>query len=120
MICKICVLVEVYEMANIIKKEERKDNTITIRCTKKEKEAMEQQARKKDMTISQYMLDCGIAGKERHRIKDRRMLKKVVEHDEKLNRLNHVMGKTPEEKIPEELKVIIKELIEEGSEQWLF
>jgi len=107
-------------MANIIKKEERKDNIITIRCTKKEKEAMEQQARKKDMTISQYMLDCGIAGKERHRTKDRRILKKAVEHDEKLNRLHHVMGKTPEEKIPEELKAIIKELIEEGSEQWQF
>ena len=79
---------------------------------------MEQQARKKDMTISQYMLDCGIAGKERHRTKDRRMLKKAVAHDEKLNRLYHVMEKTPEEKVPGELKAIIKELIEEGSEQW--
>ena len=47
------------------------------------------------------------------------MIKKAVEHDEKLNRLNHVMGKTPEEKVPEELKAIIKELIEEGSKQWL-
>ena len=63
---------------NINSNNNLKDSVITIRCTKHEKEIMETKARQLNISTSQYLLDSGIAGTERRRTKEGRILVTIL------------------------------------------
>lgn len=64
---------------NMVTPSKRRNETITIRCTSQEKKAIKEKADRQEKTISTYLIDAGMAGKERHRDKDRRMVRKLIE-----------------------------------------
>ena len=51
---------------------ERKDETITVRCTAEEKADLKEMAGKRGESVGRFLLDAGMAGRERSREKDRR------------------------------------------------
>ena len=105
-------------MANTISKSSLKDSIITIRCSKSEKAIMEMKAKKLNISTSQYLLDCGIAGNERHRSKDRKRIKRIIEYNEDLNSLFKIMQEIPLDSIPEDLNNCIDILLKKGAEIW--
>ncbi len=70
---------------NTINPSKRRNETITIRCTRHEKLVIGQKAAKKGKTISTYAVNAALAGKETHREKDKRMAKDLVELTQGLN-----------------------------------
>ncbi|MCI9080089.1 MAG: hypothetical protein HFH68_14470 [Lachnospiraceae bacterium] len=64
---------------NTIIPSKRKNETITIRCTSHEKDVIKEKANKHGKTVSAYLTDAGMAGRERHMSKDRRMARNLVE-----------------------------------------
>lgn len=59
---------------NLMKTCARKDETITVRCTAKEKGKLREMAEKREKSVGRYLLDNGMAGKERNREKDKRVI----------------------------------------------
>lgn len=59
---------------NLMKTYARKDETITVRCTAKEKRKLREMAEKKGKSMGCYLLDAGMAGRERNREKDKRVI----------------------------------------------
>ena len=57
---------------NLMKACARKDETITVRCTAEEKQKIREMAEKRGKSMGCYLLDAGMAGRERNREKDRR------------------------------------------------
>lgn len=53
---------------------ERKDETITVRCTAEEKADLKEMAEKRGKPVGRYLLDAGMAGRERSREKDKRQI----------------------------------------------
>lgn len=101
-----------------LKENNKKDYTITIRCSKKEKELMELKAKKLGVSTSQYLLDSGIAGTERHRSKDRKRIRRMVEYDQLLNSLFSSLKETNPNCIPETVKTEIDKVLMKGAEIW--
>lgn len=75
-------------MSNIKKNESyRKSETISIKCTKEEKQKIEKAANHNGKTVSNYALDCSLAGKESGKSRRRRRATALVEQQENLNAL---------------------------------
>ena len=70
-------------MRAILDKNSRKDKIITIRCTEKERSMLERKANQQQKSLSEYMLDSGMAGVERRRNRDRQ-IEEAMEGDGKL------------------------------------
>ncbi len=70
---------------NTINPSKRRNEIITIRCTRHEKLVIGQKAAKQGKTISTYAVNAALAGKETHREKDKRMAKNLVELTQGLN-----------------------------------
>lgn len=88
---------------------ERKDETITVRCTKSEREKLERAAQKKGKTLSRNLLDCGIAGLERKRDKDRKRAEMLVIRQQQLNEeYRKLLDNVEDEKMLEMLKPLME------------
>lgn len=75
-------------MPNIKKNESyRKSKTISIKCTKEEKQKIEKAANHNGTTVSNYVLDCSLAGKESRKSRRRSRVTALVEQQENLNAL---------------------------------
>lgn len=59
---------------NLMKTYARKDETITVRCTAEEKQKLREMAERKGKSMGCYLLDAGMAGRERNREKDKRVI----------------------------------------------
>ncbi len=59
---------------NVMKTCARKDETITVRCTAEEKRKLREMAEKRGKSVGCYLLDAGMAGRERNRGKDKRVV----------------------------------------------
>ncbi|MGL5436931.1 MAG: plasmid mobilization protein [Lachnospiraceae bacterium] len=61
---------------------ERKSDYISIKCTRKQKAELTAMAQKNGKSVSEYLLDSGLAGKERIRAKDRKQAAGLVRQQE--------------------------------------
>lgn len=68
-----------------MKEKNKKTEYITLRCTKKEKELLERKSKNQEKALSEYVLDCAIAGTERRRCKDRKHIVRTIENQEIIN-----------------------------------
>ena len=68
-----------------MKEKDKKTEYITLRCTKTEKELLERKSKNQGKAISEYILDCAIAGTERRRCKDRNHIVRKIENQEIIN-----------------------------------
>lgn len=59
---------------NLMKPYARKDETVTVRCTAGEKCKLREMAERRGKSVGCYLLDAGMAGRERNREKDRRRI----------------------------------------------
>lgn len=96
---------------------EVKDASITIRCTSKEKEMIERKAKSVDKSTSEYLIDCGMAGLERRRDKDRRRMRQMVENTEAVNEFYCVLQK---QDTNSELYEYGRKILEGESKQWQY
>lgn len=64
---------------NLMKLYARKNETITVRCTTEEKRKMKEKAEKRGKSLGCYLLDAGMAGRERNREKDKRRIRLLTE-----------------------------------------
>lgn len=92
-----------------------KDATITIRVTSEKKEKIRKKAAKKKKSTSEYVADAAMAGLESRRSKDRREVIQLVENQEILNDVFHMMM---ELEVPYELQDRIKDLAEGENKLW--
>ena len=70
---------------NTINPSKRRNEIITIRCTRHEKKVISQKAYGCGKTVSAYAVNAALAGKETHREKDKCMAKDLVELTQGLN-----------------------------------
>ena len=77
-----------YERYITMKEKNKKTEYITLRCTKKEKELLERKSKNQGKAISEYVLDCAIAGTERRRCRDRNHIVSKIENQEIIPKLD--------------------------------
>ncbi len=70
---------------NRMKACERKDETITVRCTAEEKADLKEMAGKRGESVGRFLLDAGMAGRERSREKDRRQVYFLTELTQRMD-----------------------------------
>lgn len=85
----------------------RKDNSISIRCSDKDKEQIVELAKKEDKTFSEYVLSCCIPDKEKERLE-------IINHRKRIgliNQINHLIDEYDEitsQNVLNSLKSLIK------------
>ena len=95
---------------------ETKSESITIRCTPKEKERIKRKAESKNINIGNYVLDSALAGLERRTTKERKRAVRMVERQEEYNHLyRKLMTNTLNES---EMRSALLEIIEREKEEW--
>ncbi len=104
-------------MRKQVKIQQKRDEQITARCLKKDKEIIIQKAKKQNKSVSEYMIDSALAGTERHRTKERKRTVILIKEQEQLNRLQECLDNdAPKQVLQEE----IKKLIEGSLKEWEF
>lgn len=94
-----------------------KSEAITIRCTLREKEKLHKMAKNKNKTLSEYLLDCGIASLERRSDKDRKRVVQMIANAEIFNEIFRYLKENPDV-FSEEQKMKMKELMEGSCALW--
>lgn len=89
---------------------DKRDETITTRCTKKEKTVIARQAKAQNKSISEYMLGCSMAKLERRRDKDRKRMAQIIENQETLNKLEGCLENIESESDLSEVQKLLEEL----------
>ena len=74
-------------MRNRVTERDKKETTITLRCTMKLKEQLQENANKNGKTLSCYLLDTGIAGLESKQSKRQNKVKGLVKLTQPVNDL---------------------------------
>ena len=92
-----------------------KTEIIPVRCRKSEKEKLEHAAKTKGKSLSQYMLDSGIAGKERRVERDKRRSVVIIDNQETLNDIQRYIR---DNDVALELKDLLYRLIEGEKNIW--
>lgn len=95
-----------------------KDEIITIRCTRKEKERIKRKAEEKNKNVGNYMLDAAFAGLERRSSKDKKRIVRMIVKQENLIQLLKRLEAGELE--TEEISLALRELIEGEKEEWLY
>ena len=98
-----------------MKNECLKSNSISVRCTAKEKTILQKKANAQGKSVSEYLIDCGIAGAERRSVREKRRVSKLVENQELLNRLFDCIDRKASR---EEIKDIFQMLVEGEQRLW--
>jgi len=108
------IIIKIYiseemKMANIRKAEsDRRSEIVTVKCTKDEKLQIDSAAQKNNKTTSSYVLECGLAGKERRRSKDRKRATELVLQQERINGLYRQVHKDTDKKLKSAIEQIIR------------
>ena len=108
-----CYAIEVKGLS--MKNECRKSNTITIRCTEKEKSILQKKAKAQGKSVSEYLVDNGIAGAERRSSREKRRIGKLVENQELLNQLFDCIDRKASR---EEMREIFQKILEGEQRLW--
>ena len=95
-----------------------KDASMTLRCTKKEKERIVRKAKQNGKCTGEYLLDSAIAGCERKSKKSAKRISQVVKQQEALNRLYESIRSIQNEAKREELLEKFEETASEGKKLW--
>lgn len=93
-----------------MKQGNQKTEFMSVRCTHKQKEVIEKRAKKIEKSLSEYMIDCAIAGTERKRNKDKKRAVKLIQKQEKINEIMRHLESKEELSASEQ---IIKKLLGE-------
>lgn len=107
-------------MGAILNKDSRKDKMITIRCTEKERSMLERKANQQQKSLSEYMLDSGMAGVERRRDRDRKRVQQMVENQETFNALFLMLEDMKEGEVSAEIQEKIEEAMEGDGKLWRY
>lgn len=107
-------------MRTILDKNSRKDKIITIRCTEKERSILERKAIQQQKSLSEYMVDSGMAGVERRRDRDRKRVQQMIENQETFNDLFLMLEDMEEGKLSAEILEKIEEAMEGDKKLWLY
>lgn len=92
-----------------------KTEIIPVRCRKSEKEKLELAAQKKGKSLSEYMLDSGMAGKERRVQRDKKRVVQLIEEQENINDIQRYRKNND---IDPELGEMLDKLIEGVRASW--
>lgn len=96
---------------------ERKGEIITVRCTRREKETLKRYAERKGRKVGGILLDCGMAGLERKREKDKRRAEMLVVRQQHLNG-NYLRYALCTDN--EEILELLYTAMNEGQKEWEF
>lgn len=107
-------------MKSILDRASRKDKTITIRCSEKERDMLERKAKQQEKSLSEYMLDSGMAGVERRRTRDRKRVQQMIENQEALNDLFLILEDIPEDQVPDVIRKKIEDTMEGEERLWRY
>lgn len=107
-------------MKSILDRTSRKDKIITIRCNEKERDMLERKAKQQEKSLSEYMLDSGMAGVERRRTRDRKRVQQMIENQETLNDLFLILEDMPEGQVPDEIRKKIEDTMEGEGRLWRY
>lgn len=97
------------------KRAEWKNETITARVTKEEKEKIRGQAEKEGKSASQYLVDAALEGRERRSSKDKKRVGILINNQ---NIFNDIFKILQDKSVPKELYEKIVELAEEDNKLW--
>lgn len=94
---------------------EKKTEVISLKCTKLEKDKLEQGASKKDKSLSSYVLEGALAGRERQSTRDKRYTTHIVIEQEMLNELYKIIPANGET-----MKTYWEKMAKEAQKIWEF
>lgn len=103
-------------MSNIKKqKDQKKDQMVTIKCTSQQKKQLMQMAQQKDISVSEYVLEGVLTGKEHQCRKNKIDTTQMVMQQENLNDMLKNIS-------PDQLSVkrVWRNLAEEEKKKWVF
>lgn len=108
------------QMRAILNKDSRKDKIITIRCAEEERSMLERKANQQQKSLSEYMLDSGMAGVERRRNRDRKRVQQMIENQETLNDLFLMLEDMEKRELPTKILEKIEEAMEGDGKLWRY
>ena len=78
-------------------REDFKNQNISIKCSQNEKERISRNAKKRNKSVSQYMVDCAMAAHENRKNRDKKRASQMVCNQVLLEQLKNILAQRPDD-----------------------